>query len=89
MHHVPLVVRVPQVEKHWLNLFENSLSMKYLFPLFGMVSGLHIVLSFAWSVILDLIIHLNQRSPGPAREVVQSGPRAVLGMLSIVTISCR
>ena len=32
---------------HLLTLFENSL-MKYLSPPFGMVSGLHIVLTFAW-----------------------------------------
>jgi len=43
---------------HLLTLFENSL-MKYLSPPFGMVSGLHIVLTFAWCVILQLIIHLT------------------------------
>jgi len=37
---------------------ENSL-MKYLYPPFGMVSGLHIVLTFAWCVIIHLIIHLT------------------------------
>jgi len=36
---------------HFLTLLENSL-MKYLSPPFGMVSGLHIVLTFAWCVIL-------------------------------------
>ena len=36
---------------------ENSL-MKYLSPPFGMVSGLHIVLTFAWCVIIHLTIHL-------------------------------
>jgi len=43
---------------HLLTLFENSL-MKYLSPPFGMVSGLHIVLTFAWCVIIHLIIHLT------------------------------
>jgi len=42
---------------HVLTLFENS-PMKYLSP-FGMVSGLHTALTFAWCVILHLIIHLT------------------------------
>ena len=43
---------------HLLTLFESS-QMKYLFLPFGMVSGLHIVLTFAWCVILHFIIHLT------------------------------
>jgi len=41
-----------------LTLFENS-PTKYLSPPFGMVSGLHIVLTFAWCVILHSIIPLT------------------------------
>jgi len=33
--------------------------MKYLSPPFGMVNGLHIVLTFAWCVILHLIMNLT------------------------------
>jgi len=43
---------------HLLTLLENS-PKKYLSPSFGMVSGLHIVLTFAWCVIIHLIIHLT------------------------------
>jgi len=41
-----------------LTLFETS-PMKYLSPPFGMVSGLHIALTFAWCVIIHLITHLT------------------------------
>jgi len=43
---------------HLLTLLENP-PMKYLSPPFGMVSGLHIVLTFAWCVIIHLIIYLT------------------------------
>jgi len=43
---------------HLSTLLENS-PMKYLSPPFGMVSGLHIVLTFAWFVKIHLIIHLT------------------------------
>ena len=46
---------------HLLTLLENS-PMKYLSPPFvpfDIVSGLHIVLTFAWCVIIHLIIHLT------------------------------
>jgi len=43
---------------HLLTFLENS-PMKYLSPPFGMVSGLHIVLTFAWCVIINLISHLT------------------------------
>jgi len=42
---------------HLLSLLGNS-PMKYLSHPFGVVSGLHIVLTFAWCVIIHLIIHL-------------------------------
>ena len=43
---------------HLLTILENP-PMKYLSPPFGMVSGLHIVLTFAWCVIIHLIIYLT------------------------------
>jgi len=42
---------------HLLILSVNS-PTKYLFPPFGMVNDLHIVLTFAWCGILDLTMHL-------------------------------
>jgi len=44
--------------RHLLILHENS-PMKYLSPTFAVVSGLHIVLTFDWCVIIHLIIHLT------------------------------
>jgi len=44
--------------RHLLTLLENS-TMKYLSPPFGMVSGLHVVLTSDWCVIIHLIIHLT------------------------------
>jgi len=52
-----LILETSMDHLHLLTLLENSL-MKYLSP-FDMVSGLHIVLTFAWCVILHLIIHLT------------------------------
>jgi len=52
------ILEISMDHLHLLTLFENS-QMKYLSPPFGMVSGLHIVLTFAWCVILHLIIHLS------------------------------
>jgi len=43
---------------HLLTLLKNS-PMKHLFPPFGVVSGLHIVLTFDWCIIIHLIIHLT------------------------------
>ena len=51
-----------------LTLLENS-PMKYLSPSFGMVSGLHVVLTFAWCVIIRLIIHLTDNH-GSAKSVI-------------------
>jgi len=44
-----------------LTLLENS-PMKYLSPPFGMMNGLHIVLTFAWCIIIHLIIHLTNNN---------------------------
>ena len=44
--------------RHLLTLLENS-TMKYLSPPYGMVSGLHTVLTSDWCVIIHLIIHLT------------------------------
>jgi len=52
------ILEISMDHLHLLTLFENS-PMKYLSPPFGMVSGLHIVLTFAWCVILHLIIRLT------------------------------
>jgi len=50
-----------------LTLLGNS-QMKYLSPPFGMVSGLHIVLTFTWCVITQLIIHITNNH-GPLQKV--------------------
>ena len=52
------ILEISMDHLHLLTLFESS-QMKYLFLPFGMVSGLHIVLTFAWCVILHFIIHLT------------------------------
>jgi len=44
--------------RHLLTLLENS-TMKYLSPSYGMVSGLHTVLTSDWCAIIHLIIHLT------------------------------
>jgi len=55
---------IPVELRHLFELFENPLSIKYLFPpsismyFQPNMSGLHIVLSMTWCVILNLIIHL-------------------------------
>ena len=53
-----LILEISMDHFHLLTLLENS-PMKYLSPPFGMVSGLHIVLTFAWCVILHLIMYLT------------------------------
>ena len=52
------ILEISMDHLHLLTLFKNS-PMKYLSPPLGMVSGLHIVLTFAWCLILHLIIHLT------------------------------
>jgi len=52
------ILEISMDHLHLLTLVGNS-PMKFLSLPFGMVSGLHIVLTFAWCVILHLIIHLN------------------------------
>jgi len=52
------ILEISMALLHLLTLFQSS-PMKYLSPPFGMVSGLHTVLTIAWCVILHLIIHLT------------------------------